>query len=84
MESNITDRLKLYEALLAVIDQKRCELGDPLLGAVIERVVLDSQIKELEADILENPGAMEPMLVRVRRMERNRSVDVRQLMASWL
>lgn len=64
--SNAVDRLKLCEAVLALIEQKRVETSDPSLGASIERVVLDMQIQELEADILEDPGAFEPWLLRRR------------------
>jgi hypothetical protein len=65
--SNAVDRLKLCEAVLALIEQKRAETGDESLGASIERVVLDMQVQELEADILEDPGAFEPWLIRRRR-----------------
>jgi hypothetical protein len=66
--SNAVDRMKLAEAVLALIEQKRAETGDELLGAAIERVVLDTQFQELEADILEDPGAIEPWLIRRRRL----------------
>src|ERR1035437_2796821 len=64
--SYAVDRLKLAEAVLALIEQKRAETGDDSLGAAIERVVLDTQFQELEAEILENPGAIEPWLIRRR------------------
>ena len=65
--SNAVDRMKLCEAILALIEGKRAETGDESLGAMIERVVLDTQFQELESEILENPGAFEPWLVRRRR-----------------
>ena len=65
--SNAVDRLKLGEAVLALIEQKRAETGDDSLGAPIERVILDMQVQDLEADILEDPGAFEPWLIRRRR-----------------
>ena len=65
--SNAVDRLKLAEAVLALIEQKRAETGDESLGAAIERVVLDTQVQELEADNLEDPCAFEPWLIRRRR-----------------
>jgi hypothetical protein len=65
--SSAVDRLKLCEAVLALIEQKRAETGDETLGANIERVVIDTQFQEIEAEILENPGAIEPWLVRRRR-----------------
>ena len=65
--SNAVDRLKLCEAILALIERSRVETGDPSLGCTIERVVLDTQFQELEAEILENPGAFEPWLLPRRR-----------------
>jgi hypothetical protein len=67
--SNTVDRLKLAEAVLALIEQKRVETGDVSLGAAIERVVIDTQFQELEAEILKNPGAIEPWLIPRRRGE---------------
>ncbi len=67
--SNTTNRLELCEAILALIEQKRAETGDETLGVAIERVVLDSQFYELEREILDNPGAIEPWLIRRRRGE---------------
>jgi hypothetical protein len=64
--SNAADRLKLCEAVLALIEQKRAETGDQSLGSDIERVVIDSQFRELEQEILEDPGAFEPWLIRRR------------------
>jgi len=65
--SNSNDRLKLSEAVLALIERKRAETGDDSLGADIEQVVIDSQFRDLEQEILENPGAIEPWLIRRRR-----------------
>jgi hypothetical protein len=64
--SKAVDRLNLGAAVLALIEQKRAETGDELLGAGIEHAVLEAQFQELESDILENPGAFEPWLVRRR------------------
>jgi hypothetical protein len=65
--SNAADRLKLGEAILALIEKKRAETGDESIGTGIERAVLDVQFQDLEADILEDPGAFEPWLIRQRR-----------------
>ncbi len=65
--SNTPARIELYEAILTLIERKRVEAGDESLGYNIERLVLDMQIKELEADIFEDPGAFEPWLIRRRR-----------------
>lgn len=67
--STVKDRLELSEAILALIEKKRIEARDESLGASIERVVIESQFQELEHEILENPGAIEPWLVRRRRQD---------------
>jgi hypothetical protein len=67
--SNTADRLELCEAILDLIERKRAQTGDETLGLSIERVVLESHFQEIERDILENPGAIEPWLIRRRRAE---------------
>ena len=64
--SNAANRLKLAGAVLALIEQMRTETGDESLGSDIERVVVETQFRELESEILENPGAIEPWLIRRR------------------
>jgi hypothetical protein len=61
--------LKLQLAILAVIERQRAETGDASLGAKIERFILDAQFQELEHEILDDPGAFEPWLIRRRRPE---------------
>jgi hypothetical protein len=60
------ERMKLSERILSLIDRKRVESGDPNVGLSIERELLSKHLQELEHDILEDPGAMEPWLVRRR------------------
>ena len=60
--SNTTDRLKLYEAILDLIETKRAETGDPSLAESVESVIVASQIRDIEEDILDKPGALEPWL----------------------
>ncbi len=67
--SKTGQRLALYEAILSLIEQKRTEAGDETLGASIEQFVVDTQVKELESEIFDNPGAIEPWLIRLRRGE---------------
>jgi hypothetical protein len=67
--SNTADRLELCEAILALIEQKRAATGDEFLGSSIERLVLDLQFQELEREIMDDPGAIEPWLIRRRREE---------------
>jgi hypothetical protein len=59
-------QLELDQAILAVIEKKRAESGDPFLGTDIERLILDAQVREIERDILADPGAFEPWLIRRR------------------
>jgi len=67
--SSAEDRMKLCGAILGLIDEARRETGDESLGHTIEQTVLDLQFRELEAEILENPGAIEPWLIRRRRVD---------------
>jgi hypothetical protein len=62
--SSMADRLELFEAVLTLIERKRAEKKDAALGDTLEQFVLDAQVQELEQDILKNPGAFEPWLVR--------------------
>ena len=66
---NTKNRMELSEAILALIEKQRIQTGDETLGAEIEHVIIESQFHELEHEILENPGAIEPWLVRRRRTE---------------
>jgi hypothetical protein len=59
--------MKLSEAILALIEQRRTDTGDPQLGVEVEAFLIDAQFLELETEILQNPGAFEPWLVRRRR-----------------
>jgi hypothetical protein len=67
--SSVADRLALYEAILALIEKKRNETGDAAIGLAVERVILDTQFQDIEGEILENPGAIEPWLLRRRRSD---------------
>jgi hypothetical protein len=65
--TNTAAHLDLCEAVLALVERKRLESGDERLGAFIEDAVVNGQIKQLEQEIFENPGAIEPWLVKMRR-----------------
>ena len=67
--STTKDRIELAEAILALIEMKRAQTLDATLGEAIERVIIERQFQDLEHEILENPGAIEPWLVRRRRSE---------------
>jgi hypothetical protein len=64
--STAEDRTRLCGEILALIDQARKDSGDESLGLSVEQAVLDVQFRELEAEIMENPGAIEPWLIRRR------------------
>jgi hypothetical protein len=66
---NTKSRVELSEAILALIEKQRIQTGDGTLGADIEQVIIESQFRELEDEILEDPGAIEPWLIRRRRTE---------------
>ncbi len=65
--SSMAERLALYEAILALIEKKRVETGDPTMGEPVEQFIIEAQFQDLEREILENPGAFEPWLIRRRR-----------------
>jgi hypothetical protein len=65
--STTANRLALYEAILDLIEKKRLATHDESLGESIEHFIVDAQFRELEAEILDNPGAIEPWLIRRRR-----------------
>ena len=67
--SNTLQYIELCEAVLSLIERKRAETGDATLGAAIERLVIDSQFHEVEREVLDNPGAIEPWLLKRRRGE---------------
>jgi hypothetical protein len=65
--SKAADRMKLSEAILALVEQQRVETGDAFLGSDVEEFLIGAQFRDLESEILQNPGAIEPWLVRRRR-----------------
>jgi hypothetical protein len=67
MTDNTSERLAMCEEILSLIDARREKTGDPLLGAAIERFILQNHFRDLEEDIFQNPGAIEPWLIRSRR-----------------
>jgi hypothetical protein len=67
--STTKDRMDLCEAILALIEKNRIATQDDTLGSDIERVIIESQFLDVEREILENPGAIEPWLIRRRRSD---------------
>ena len=67
--TNAAERMALCEEILSLIERKRAETGDAGLGSGIETYILDFQVRELEREIFDNPGPIEPWLIRLRRGE---------------
>jgi hypothetical protein len=64
------DRLEQSVRVLEQIDRRRQESADPAVGAAVERFLLELEFRDLEADILADPGALESQLVKIRRRPR--------------
>ncbi len=43
---------------MELLDVRRKAAGDPNLGSNIERQLVDRELRELEAEIMENPGPL--------------------------
>lgn len=62
-----TERLRQSAMMLETLERKRVEMRTPALGAETEWSLIERELREIEAEILENPGALERFLVRIRR-----------------
>ena len=51
-------RLASAVSLLALIQVRREETGDPNLGSNIERQLVDRELRELEAQLILDPGPL--------------------------
>jgi hypothetical protein len=68
MTMNATlDRLQQGAATLDALQRRRKETKSPLFGTDTEYAIIDRELRELEADIASDPGALEAYLVRPRR-----------------
>ena len=63
----LRERLLKEMEILQKLDSRREREFTPSLGESIEREILNRELRELEADILADPGALESQLVRVKR-----------------
>jgi hypothetical protein len=59
--------LNLRAVLLMMIDQHRTESGNPELGLTMERAIVEENWRELDRDIMDDPGALAGQLVRLRK-----------------
>jgi len=64
---DIRERLQKELEILERLDNRRDAEQSPGVGESIERQILNRELRELEADILADPGALESQLVRVKR-----------------
>jgi hypothetical protein len=67
MRNTVEQQIDTVVELLELIDRKRQESGNPSLGSVIERSILNAHLWATEKDILENPGALGSMPFGVKR-----------------
>lgn len=66
---NTRSELDLLEAVLELVESRRAAAGDPNLGAALENFILSAQVAEIEHNIFDDPGALDPWLVRIRRRD---------------
>jgi hypothetical protein len=59
--TRIDERLRAGATVLAVLDRRRIETGDPNLGSAIEDSVLDSCLIDLEWDLFANPPDLQSL-----------------------
>lgn len=60
------ERLGQSMEVLETLDRRRTEMKTPSLGADTEWSLIEQELKEIERDILEDPGALAKFLVRIR------------------
>lgn len=61
METTST-RLRQIASVIDEIDRRRVETGDPSFGARMEQFLIALALRDLEVDILADPGALQPQL----------------------
>jgi hypothetical protein len=65
--SEIRERLGKGFAVLQRLDKRRLDTKSPKLGYNAEHLIIARELSELEADIFQDPGALEAHFVRPRR-----------------
>lgn len=65
--SQIAERLQRGVASLAELQQNRIDSGDPHFGHDVEEAIIDTELRDLEADIDCDSGIQKTELVRARR-----------------
>src|SRR5205809_498680 len=68
--ADIAARLQTGVTMLSELERKRTETGDPNWGSGVEQQIIETELRDLEQDILWDPQALSEQLVRVRRNHR--------------
>ena len=64
---SLKERLEQSVANLETLERKRTEMRTPALGHDAEWTMIERELRELEQDILSDPGPLEKFLVRINR-----------------
>jgi hypothetical protein len=62
VKPSIVRRLKNAAAILQTLDYRRATTHDPHLGSNIERLLVGRELRDLEQEILHNPGPLAPFV----------------------
>ena len=68
---NIAERLQIGVAALAELQKQRIETGDPDFGHEVEEAIIDTELRDLEADMPRDSGTLKAQLVRLRRKRKS-------------
>lgn len=64
---SVKDRLEQGVATLETLERRRAQMRTPTLGQDMEWSLIERELREIEEDILSDPGALEKYLLRIRR-----------------
>jgi hypothetical protein len=68
---SIMERLQRGVTVLSELQQKRIASGDPQLGYDVEQSIIETELRDLELDIVCDPGVPREELVYVRRRRKS-------------
>ena len=71
MMSDLAERLQRGIEALEDLQQERLETGDPQLGHEVEREIIETELRDLEADIRCDSPTVREALVRIRRRRKS-------------
>ena len=64
---SLKERLEQSAATLETLDRKREEMRTPVLGMDTEWSLIERELREIEENILQDPGPLEKFLVRLKK-----------------